>query len=134
MQGCIAGIGMHARFQSLSGFFKSPLGGVEHTQVVVCLDDARIRLDQLAESFDGLVGLTLLGLNHAFQETQFSVMRKPVLFLLDQFCSLLELAGSEGLTNALGGRAGHSSTARHAKDRSPHQAVSARKLRKNKSG
>ena len=101
MQGGVAAVGEHAGFQGLAGFFQTAFGGVQHAQVVVRLDDARMGFDELAERFDGLVGLALLRLNHAFEKAQFGVLRQPLLFLLHQLGRLLELPGGQRLPNAL---------------------------------
>ena len=91
--GCsIAGVRLKGFFQISFGFFETPFGRVKDTQVVVGLRQLRLGLGDLPECLDGLLGLTLLRLNHAFHETHLNVLRGTLTFLLDQFGGLVQLA------------------------------------------
>ena len=103
VQGGVAGIGVHTRLQRLARVFESAFGRVEHPQVVVRLHHFGIGLDQLAKALNGLVGLALLGLDHAFQKADLHIPGAVLFFLLHQFGCLLQLARLQGLSNGVCG-------------------------------
>ena len=60
-----------------------------------------VGLDQFAKALNGFVGLALLGLDHTFQEPDLHIAGAVLLFLLEQFGGLIELARLQGLPNGV---------------------------------
>lgn len=102
VQGRIAGVGLHARFQGFSRVFQPSFGCVKHPQVVVGFDDFRVGLHQFAETLDGFVRLAELSQDHAFQEADLHIPRVELFFLLHQSGRLLQLTGLQGLSDVVG--------------------------------
>ena len=65
---CITGVGLQGFFQKGFGGLELAFRGVQNPQVVVGLGLLGMRLGDLLEGLDGLVDLTLLGLNHPLHE------------------------------------------------------------------
>ena len=94
--GCITGVRLQGFFQISFGGFQLTFGRVKHTQVVVGLGVVGVRLDDLLEGLDGLVNLTLLGLNHALHEAPLHRLGRIFALGLNQLASTIELTALKG--------------------------------------
>jgi hypothetical protein len=98
---CVAGVCLQGFFQQGFGRFKLAFGGVQHPQIVVGLGLLGMGLGDLLEGVDGLVDLTLLGLNHALHETPLHGLGLVFAFFLNQLASLIELTCLNGFFDGL---------------------------------
>ncbi len=88
----IAGVCLQGFFEVGSRVFQLAFGSIQNAQVVVGLGQVRIGLGEFFECVNGLVCLTLLRLDHAFQESQLYIFRCILFFLLNKFQCLVQLS------------------------------------------